>query len=73
MAIAHHPVPAALAAAAHPQVGMSDERILKDFHPDAEALYNMTMDLERVTRELADPNKRMPRRVGGNSRPGVVM
>lgn len=52
---------------------MSDERILKDFHPDAEALYNMTMDLERVTRELADPNKRMPRRVGGNSRPGVVM
>jgi len=28
---------------------------------------------ERVTRELADPNKRMPRRVGGNSRPGVVM
>lgn len=45
------------------QIGMSDKTILKDFHPDAEDLYNVTMDLSTVCMELRDRNKRMPRRV----------
>ena len=45
------------------QIGMSDKSILKDFHPDAEDLYNVTMDLSTVCKELKDRNKRMPRRV----------
>lgn len=46
------------------QIGMSDKSVLKDFHPDAEDLYNVTMDLATVCKELKDRNKRMPRRVG---------
>ena len=46
------------------QIGMSDKSVLKDFHPDAEDLYNVTMDLSTVCKELKDRNKRMPRRVG---------
>jgi hypothetical protein len=42
---------------------MSDKSILRDFHPDAEDLYNVTMDLSTVCKELKDRNKRMPRRV----------
>ena len=45
------------------QIGMSDKSILRDFHPDAEDLYNVTMDLSTVCKELKDRNKRMPRRV----------
>lgn len=45
------------------QIGMSDKTILKDFHPDAEDLYNVTMDLSTVCTELKDRSKRMPRRV----------
>jgi len=42
---------------------MSDKSVLRDFHPDAEDLYNVTMDLSTVCKELKDRNKRMPRRV----------
>lgn len=45
------------------QIGMSEKSVLRDFHPDAEDLYNVTMDLSTVCRELKDRNKRMPRRV----------
>ena len=45
------------------QIGMSDKSVLRDFHPDAEDLYNVTMDLSTVCKELKDRNKRMPRRV----------
>lgn len=45
------------------QIGMSDKSVLRDFHPDAEDLYNVTMDLSTVCNELKDRNKRMPRRV----------
>ena len=45
------------------QIGMSDKSILRDFHPDAEDLYNVTMDLSTVCKELKDRSKRMPRRV----------
>ena len=45
------------------QIGMSEKSVLRDFHPDAEDLYNVTMDLSNVCRELKDRNKRMPRRV----------
>lgn len=45
------------------QIGMSDKSMLRDFHPDAEDLYNVTMDLSTVCKELKDRNKRMPRRV----------
>ena len=45
------------------QIGMSDKSVLRDFHPDAEDLYNVTMDLATVCKELKDRNKRMPRRV----------
>ena len=45
------------------QIGMSDKSVLRDFHPDAEDLYNVTMDLSTVCKELKDCNKRMPRRV----------
>lgn len=44
------------------KVGISETRILRDFHGDAEHLYNLTMDLGRVCRELRDPNKRYPRK-----------
>ena len=45
------------------QIGMSDKSILRDFHPDAEDLYNVTMDLATVCNDLRDRNRRMPRRV----------
>ncbi|DBA75732.1 TPA: hypothetical protein ACH3X1_010149 [Trebouxia sp. C0004] len=44
------------------KIGMSDKSVLRDFHPDAEDLYNVTMDLSTVCKELRDRNKRMPRR-----------
>ncbi|DBA86388.1 TPA: hypothetical protein ACH3X2_005613 [Trebouxia sp. C0005] len=44
------------------KIGMSDKSVLRDFHPDAEDLYNVTMDLSTVCNELKDRNKRMPRR-----------
>jgi hypothetical protein len=58
---------AAPCTAAHPQVGIGLERILRDFHPDAEDLWGKTTDLQLVTQELADPTKRVLRRVGGRS------
>jgi hypothetical protein len=45
------------------QISMSETRILKDWHTDAEHLYNTTMDLRRCIEELRDPNKRYPRKV----------
>lgn len=45
-----------------PQVGCSEERILRDYHVDAEELYNVTMDLPRVIAELRDPAKRLASR-----------
>lgn len=45
------------------QIGISDKSILRDFHPDAEDLYNVTMDLSTVCKDLKDRDKRMPRRV----------
>lgn len=53
------------------QIGISDKSILRDFHPDAEDLYNVTMDLTTVCTDLKDRNKRMPRRVGHTA--AVVM
>ena len=37
--------------------------MLRDFHQDAEGLYNVTMDLRTVCTELKDRNKRRPRKV----------
>lgn len=45
------------------QIGISDKSILRDFHPDAEDLYNVTMDLSTVCKDLRNRDKRMPRRV----------
>ena len=46
-----------------PQAGLGVETVLREWHPDAEIKYNLTMDLHAVIVELQDPNFRMQRRV----------
>lgn len=50
-------------AARHEQVGLSRDTVLKDYHPDALALFNVCGSLQKVINDLRDPTKRMPRQV----------
>jgi hypothetical protein len=50
-----------LAAAA--QIGMSKDRMLRLFHPDALDLLNITNSLKQVAEDLASPSSRMARKV----------
>ena len=42
------------------QLGISETTVLHAYHPNAEALFNHTMDLRKTIVELRDPNRRIP-------------
>ena len=39
------------------KIGLGHETVLKNYHPDALDLYNVTSDMREVFRELADKDK----------------
>ncbi|KIY93113.1 Putative DNA ligase 4 [Monoraphidium neglectum] len=41
------------------KVGLSVERVLRDYHPDANKSFNINQDLEKVVNDLADPSTRL--------------
>jgi DNA ligase-4 len=45
------------------QIGLSQQKLMDVFHPDALYLLQMTSDLQYVCSKLADPNMREPRMV----------
>ena len=45
------------------QIGMSESTVFKNFHPDAEHLYNMCMDMKEVFTTLKDKKTRIKRKV----------
>ena len=47
------------------QLKLSEEAVLRAFHPDGPAAYNACMDVRAVLRELLDPTARMRKRVRG--------
>ena len=54
------------------QIGLSEASVLRDYHEDAEARYNVTCDFAGVIRELRDPHKRFPFQVlRGAPHPGA--
>ena len=42
------------------QLGISETTVLHAYHPNAEALFNHTMDLRKTIVDLRDPNRRIP-------------
>lgn len=46
------------------QIGMSKERMLRIFHPDAIDMLNITNSLKQLCEQLASPTYRMARKVG---------
>ena len=53
------------------QLGVSEKTVLRAFHKDAMDLHDVCQDLERVCKELQDPNIRAKRRVSGDSSSGL--
>ena len=47
----------------NPQIGLTEGRVLRDLHPDAEHLFNLTTSLKTVCDQLNDPNTRLRRTV----------
>ena len=45
------------------QVGISETTVFKMYHPDAESLFNVSMNMEKVITELSDHNYRPPKKV----------
>lgn len=45
------------------QISLGEATLFREYHPDAEALFNMTMDLKKVILDLRDKNYRLPKRV----------
>ncbi|GBG82685.1 hypothetical protein CBR_g35050 [Chara braunii] len=56
-------------------LGLGEKAVFADFHPDAEHLYNMTMDLKGVCEKLHDRSKRLERQdltIGAVARPQLA-
>jgi len=49
------------------QTGLGESAVLRDWHQDAVARYNVTCDYGAVIRELLDPKKRFPFQVSSIS------
>ena len=45
------------------KIGISENTIFMLYHPDAQALYNVCSDLEKVCHDLRDPNVRIAHQV----------
>lgn len=45
------------------QIGMSEILFLREYHPDAEGLFNNTMDLHKVVTTLKDTHVRLLKHV----------
>jgi len=45
------------------QVHLSEKTVLREYHPDAEDMLNVSNDLEKILVALRDKTKRFPRQV----------